>query len=69
MGYGSGLYTVIIPAGERNASLNISINDDNIFEHNENFMLTINNISSLPSDVYIGDHNETIVTIMDNDGK
>ena len=68
MGYGSGLYTVIIPAGERNASLNISINDDNIFEHDESFVLTIN-VSSLPNDVYIGDHNETIVTIMDNDGK
>ena len=68
MGYGSRLYTVIIPAGERNASLNISINDDNIFEHDEIFALTIN-VSSLPSDVYIGDHNETIVTIMDNDGK
>ena len=66
--YASGPYTVIIPAGERNASLNISINDDNIFEHDESFVLTIN-VSSLPSDVYIGDHNETIVTIMDNDGK
>ena len=66
--YESGSYSVIIPAGEKNVSLNISINDDNIFEHNENFVLTIN-ASSLPSDVYIGNRNKTIVTIVDNDGK
>ena len=68
MDYASGPYTVIIPAGERNASLNISINDDNIFEHDESFALTIN-VSSLPSDVFFGDHTKIIVTIMDNDGK
>ena len=68
MDYASGPYTVTFPAGERNISLNISINDDNIFEHNEKFTLTIN-VSSLPSDVYIGNRNETIVTIVDNDGK
>ena len=66
--YDSGSYSVIIPAGEKNIPLNISINDDNIFEHNETFTLTIN-VSSLPSDVYIGNRNETIVTIVDNDSK
>ena len=66
--YDSGPYTVIIPAGERNTSLSIPINDDNIFEHNENFGLTVN-VSSLPTGVYIGNNNETIITIVDNDGK
>ena len=68
MDYTSGPYTVTIPAGEESVSLGISINDDNIFEHNENFVLTIN-VSSLPSGVTIGNHIETMVTIVDNDGK
>ena len=66
--YDSGPYTVTFPAGEESVSLGISINDDNIFEHNENFVLTIN-VSSLPTGVTIGNHNKTIVTIVDNDGK
>ena len=68
MDYNSGPYTVTFPAGERNVSLNISVNDDNIFENNERFALTIN-ASLLPSDVYIGNLNRAIVIIMDNDGK
>ena len=68
MDYDSGPYTVTFPAGEESVSLRISINDDNIFEHNENFVLNIN-VSSLLTDVTIGNHNETIVTIVDNDGK
>ena len=68
MDYTSGPYTVTFLAGEESVSLGISINDDNIFEHNENFVLTIN-VSSLPTGVTIGNHNKTIVTIVDNDGK
>ena len=68
MDYDSGPYTVTFPAGEESVSLNISIYDDDIFEHNENFVLTIN-VSSLPSGVYVGNHNKTIVTIVNNDGK
>ena len=44
------------------------INDDNIFENNENFMLTINS-SSLPSNVTIADLSEAAVTIIDDDRK
>ena len=68
MDYHSGPYTVTFPAGEESVSLRISINDDNIFEHNENFVLSING-SSLRTGVYIDNLNETIVTIVDNDGK
>ena len=68
MDYDSGPYIVTFPAGEESVSFRISINDDNIFEHNENFVLTINE-SSLPTGVYIDNLNETIVTIVDNDGK
>ena len=66
--YDSGPNTVTFSAGEESISFGISINDDNIFEHNENFALAIN-ASSLPSGVYVGNHSETIVTIVDNDGK
>ena len=68
MDYDSGPYTVTFPAGEESVSFRISINDDNIFEHIENFVLTVNR-SSLPTGVYIDNLNETIVTIVDNDGK
>ena len=66
--YDSGPYNVTFPAGEESISFGISINDDNIFEHYENFALTIN-ASSLPNGVYVGNRSETIVTIVDNDGK
>ena len=68
MDYDSGPYTVTFATGEKSVSLRISLNDDNIFEHNENFVLSINT-SSLPTGVYIESLNETIVTIVDNDGK
>ena len=66
--YDSGPYTVTIPAGQTRASFNISINDDDIFEMNENFVLTINE-SSIPSGIAVNTPNETIVTIVDDDGK
>ena len=66
--YDSGPYTVTFSAGETRAPFNISINNDNIFEMNENFALTING-SSLPTGVTVSTPNETIVTIIDNEGK
>ena len=68
MDYDSGPYTVTFSAGETRALFNISINNDNIFEMNENFALTING-SSLPTGVTVSTPNETIVTIVDNEGK
>ena len=68
MDYTSGPYTVTFPAGQTNATFNVPINDDNILEGNENFMLTINS-SLLPDDVLLGDPNQATVTIMDDDHK
>ena len=68
MDYGPGPYEVTFTAGTTEASLNVSLTDDNIFERNEKFMLTIDS-SSLPNNVTIGDPDEATVTIVDNDGK
>ena len=46
----------------------VSLNDDNILEENEIFVLTINQ-SSLPSGVTFGNPSITTVTIVDNDRK
>ena len=68
MDYISGPYTVTFTAGTIHASFNVSITDDNVFERNENFLLTIHP-SSLPSNVTVGDPGQVTVTIVDNDGK
>ena len=47
-----GPYSVPFPAGEMNASFNISIMDDNIPEDNETFVIAINP-SLLPTNVMI----------------
>ena len=47
---------------------NISINDDILFEGNENFMLTINPFP-LPTGVSVGSPDQATVTIVDNDRK
>ena len=67
MDYTSGPYSVTFPAGVMGAPFNISVNDDNIFEENENFTLTIN--SSLPTGVMVGNPGQATVTIVDNDRK
>ena len=64
--YDSGPYTVTFPAGQTRASFDVSINDDDIFESNEDFTLIILR-NSLPNDV-IHDGPAT-VTIMDDDGE
>ena len=68
MDYTSGLYTVTFPAGQTTTTLNIPINDDDILEIDENFMLTINQ-TSLPTDVTHGNPGQATVTIVDNDRK
>ena len=45
----------------------ISITDDNVYEGDENFMLTID--PSLPSYVTVGTPDEATVTIVDDDRK
>ena len=68
MDYGSGPYTVTFPAGVTIVPFNIPINDDNIFEGNEDFMLTIDP-SSLPTGGTVGNPGQATVTIVDNDRK
>ena len=50
MDYNSGPYPVTIIAVQTTATFDVPINDDNILEGNENFMLTIHS-SSLPTGV------------------
>ena len=66
--YQSGRYTVAIPAGQTRAPFDIQINDDNILEDDEDFMLTIIP-SSLPDGVTRGTPGQVSVTIIDNDRK
>ena len=68
MDYISGPYTVTFPAGMTRVPFNITINDDDILEGNENFMLTINP-SSVPTGVTVGTPDQATVTIVDGDGK
>ena len=57
-----------IPAGQISVPFVVPINDDNVVEKNEEFLLTIDQSSSL-NGVIIGSPNVTVVTILDNDGK
>ena len=68
MDYTSGPYTVMFPARQTTATFNVPINDDNILESNEHFILTISP-SSLPSNVTVSDPGQATVTIVDDDGK
>ena len=68
MDYALGPYTVTFTAGTIQASVNVTLIDDNVFESSENFVLTIHP-SSLPSNVTVGDPGQVTVTVVDNDGK
>lgn len=61
--FASGPYVVELSAGATSALLNIVINDDDIVEDNEMFILSINAFS-LPISVTA---NQTTVTIVDDD--
>ena len=63
--YKSGPFNVTILPGNNSASYNISITDDNIFETNETFNLTIN-ASSLLSRVVLQPNCMIVCTIIDN---
>ena len=66
--YNSGIYNIIIPAGETSVPFDIGINNDNILEDDENFDLTIVR-KTLPDGVSRGNPNSATVTIVDNDRK
>ena len=68
MDYDSGPYTVTFPAGETRIPFNVTINDDDIYEGNETFMLTIDE-TSLPGGVVRGNPGQATVTIVDDDRK
>ena len=67
MDYTSGTYSITFPAGVMSVPFSIPINDDSIFEGNENFSLTIN--SSLPTGVMPGNPDQATMIIVDNDCK
>ena len=67
MDYSSGPYNITFSIGQTHASFHITIHNDSILENNETFTLNIN-VSSLPSNVMVGDPGETTVTIVDDDG-
>ena len=68
MDYTSGPYTVTFPAGQTTATFDVPINDDDILEGDEQFVLTIDE-TSLPTGVTHGTPCEATVTIVDDDGK
>ena len=57
-----------IPAEQISVPFDIPINDDNVFEENEEFFLTIDQSSSL-NGVIIGSTNVAAMKISDNDGE
>ena len=64
--YRPGPFLVFIDAGEINVTFIISIIDDDVFERNESFILTIDS-SSLPSRVSVQPDSRAIVTIVDDE--
>ena len=69
MDYTSGPYTVTFLAGQTTATFDVPINDNDIFEIDENFILTINQ-SLLPTRITtVGNSGQATVTIVDNDRK
>ena len=68
--YDSGPYTVTFPAGQTRASFDVPTNDDNILEDDENFHLSIVNITTLfISRVSASGRTQTTIIIMDTDSK
>ena len=56
---------MMFPAGTTNASLSVSINNDDIVEMNETFSLTI----TPPNDIMAIDPDNAVVTIVDDDSE
>ena len=68
MDYDSGPYTATITTGNDRTTISIPVNDDDIVEGNENFVVTIE-MSSLPNDFVLGTDSQATVTIRDEDSK
>ena len=64
----SGPYNVTFLAGMTTTVLDVPINNDNICEPSETFIVTINT-SSLPDRVTNGDPGHITIIIADNDSK
>ena len=58
-------HDVEIPAGETRVTFTVSVNNDDIFEGNENFTLSIN--VSLPTGIMVGEPGQATVIIVDDD--
>ena len=63
--YSSGPYNTTFTAGTTNNSFTVTLRDDNTFEDNENFVVTI---TSLPNIITAGSPRQATVTIVDDDG-
>ena len=66
--YKFGLYNVTFPARMTKVSFSIAINNDNILEDDEEFILIIIT-DSLPNGVVAGDTNKATVIIRNDDSK
>ena len=66
--YEPGPYDVIISAEMTSVLFNITITNDDVYEGNETFNLIVN-VSSLSSNVTVGDISQATITIMNDDGK
>ena len=67
--YEFGIYNNTFSTEVTRIAFNVPVNDDNIFEGNENFTLIIDQFS-LPKNVTVVEPNKTAtVTIVDNDGE
>ena len=66
--YAHGPYTAVFSAGTNHTKISIPINNDNVFEGNENFTVSINS-SLITSSKIFGGIIQATVTILDNDRK
>ena len=66
--YESEVFNVAIPAGDTSIKFNISIIDDNLFERDESFFVTVDS-STLPSRILVQPDCMAVVTIVDDDGE
>ena len=66
--YIPGPFNVTFTAGEIGVELEIFLINDSILENDEDFHLVIDRIN-LPGGLTIGNHDTTVVTIIDDDGK